>query len=421
MATAKLPRLSRRSAQASANRLALPAVQGHQHGFARAQPHAHAARRTGRPVLLGRPPAGESNRLELARQDLQRLAFEAHHPAGEDGFDGHDRSVHAAIPTGKTPRPGLATCSWLRSGKRDPCVPSVTDLVGKARAIVTGKPGWQDYIRRVGPAAVWACSCCRAAAWMSICSPASRRLVASRLRLDSGTGVRAASPVSMCARMCAGSSSFPCTPKVFWPGLRTNAPLPLSTPWSIRARPLSFASPRSLWLARSLCSSYPPPRGWGSRGKSGIHVRGNVRGIFKLPLHDEDVLARAAHELALTAEHHVFDTGKALVFRQRQQSVADPFALFVVLASVALVEAANVAADLFKHRIVPRTVRAAFDILTSTKRIAGDVLAGESAIDFRRCLLIADRRQPAFLAGFLELAHTLRHAMPPGALPPPAP
>src|SRR3546814_17925681 len=36
MATAKLPRLSRRSAQAPANRLALPAVQGHQHGFARA-------------------------------------------------------------------------------------------------------------------------------------------------------------------------------------------------------------------------------------------------------------------------------------------------------------------------------------------------------------------------------------------------
>src|SRR3546814_6643218 len=73
-------------------------------------------------TLFRSPPAGESNRLELARQDLQRLAFEAHHPAGEGGFDGHDRSVHAAIPTGKTPRPGLATCSWLRSGKRDPCV-----------------------------------------------------------------------------------------------------------------------------------------------------------------------------------------------------------------------------------------------------------------------------------------------------------
>src|SRR3546814_6554475 len=84
-------------------------------------------------------------------------------------------------------------------------------------------------------------------------------------------------------------------------------------------------------------------RDWGSRGKSGIHVRANVRGIFQLPLHDEDVLARAAHELALTAEHHVVDTCKALVFRQRQQAVADPFALFVVLASVALVEAAKVA------------------------------------------------------------------------------
>src|SRR3546814_10835859 len=105
-----------------------------------------------------------------------------------------------------------------------------------------------------------------------------------------------------------------------------------------------------------------------------------------------------------------------LVFRQRQQAVADPFALFVVLASVALVEAANVAADLFKHRIVPRTVRAAFDILTSTKRIAGDVLAGESAIDFRRCLLIAERRQPAFLGGDLELAHDVRHAMPLGGI-----
>src|SRR5690606_2523412 len=147
---AKLPRLSRRSAQAPANRLALPAVQGHQHGFARAQPHADAAGRTGRPVLLGGPPAGESDRLEFARQALQRLASEAHHPAGEGGSDGHDRSVQAASPTVKAPRAGLATCSWLRSGKRDPCVPSVTDMVGKARAIVTGKPGWQDYIRRVG-------------------------------------------------------------------------------------------------------------------------------------------------------------------------------------------------------------------------------------------------------------------------------
>src|SRR3546814_2081619 len=36
-----------------------------------------------------------SSDLEFARQDLQRLAFEAHHPAGEGGFDGHDRSVHA--------------------------------------------------------------------------------------------------------------------------------------------------------------------------------------------------------------------------------------------------------------------------------------------------------------------------------------
>src|SRR3546814_12868870 len=60
-------------------------------------------------------------------------------------------------------------------------------------------------------------------------------------------------------------------------------------------------------------------RDWGSRGKSGIHVRANVRGIFQLPLHAEDVLARAAHELALTAEHHVVEPGKALVFRQRTQ------------------------------------------------------------------------------------------------------
>src|SRR3546814_1116393 len=45
-------------------------------------------------------------------------------------------------------------------------------------------------------------------------------------------------------------------------------------------------------------------RDWGSRGKSGIHVRANVRGIFQLPLHDEDVLARAAHELALRSEEH---------------------------------------------------------------------------------------------------------------------
>src|SRR3546814_10622194 len=66
-------------------------------------------------TLFRSPPAGESNRLELARQDLQRLAFEAHHPAGEDGFDGHDRSVHAAIPTGKTPRRSEEHTSELQS------------------------------------------------------------------------------------------------------------------------------------------------------------------------------------------------------------------------------------------------------------------------------------------------------------------
>src|SRR3546814_17538603 len=84
-------------------------------------------------------------------------------------------------------------------------------------------------------------------------------------------------------------------------------------------------------------------RDWGSRGKSGIHVRANVRGIFQLPLHDEDVLARAAHELALTAEHPVADTGKALVFRQRQPAADTTFAFFVFLAVVALVWASNVA------------------------------------------------------------------------------
>src|SRR3546814_17208853 len=91
-------------------------------------------------TLFRSPPAGESNRLELARQDLQRLAFEAHHPAGEDVFDGHDRAVHAAIPTGKTPRPGLATCSRLRTGKRDPCVPSVADRVDR-KSVGAGKRG----------------------------------------------------------------------------------------------------------------------------------------------------------------------------------------------------------------------------------------------------------------------------------------
>src|SRR3546814_14037071 len=75
-----------------------------------------------------------------------------------------------------------------------------------------------------------------------------------------------------------------------------------------------------------------------------------------------------------------------------QQAVADPFALFVVLASVAPVEIADVAADLFKHHLVSRTVRAALDILPSTMRIPGDVAPGEPAIDFRRCLLLAARQ-----------------------------
>src|SRR3546814_18720827 len=48
-------------------------------------------------------------------------------------------------------------------------------------------------------------------------------------------------------------------------------------------------------------------RDWGSRGKLGIHVRANVRGIFQLPLHDEDVLSRAAPELALTSDPHRAD------------------------------------------------------------------------------------------------------------------
>src|SRR3546814_17117190 len=51
-----------------------------------------------------------------------------------------------------------------------------------------------------------------------------------------------------------------------------------------------------------------------------------------------------------------------------------------------------------------------------TTLFRSDVLAGESAIDFRRCLLIAERRQPAFLGGDLELAHDVRHAMPLGGI-----
>src|SRR3546814_11304244 len=51
-----------------------------------------------------------------------------------------------------------------------------------------------------------------------------------------------------------------------------------------------------------------------------------------------------------------------------------------------------------------------------TTLFRSDVPAGESAIDFRRCLLIAERRQPAFLAGDLELAPDVRHAMSPGGI-----
>src|SRR5690606_20544539 len=92
-------------------------------------PDADAAGCAGQPMLLGGPPAGESDRLEFARQDLQSLAFEAHHPAGEDGFDGHDRSVHAGDPRGKVswsgnlsdaaPTPRLNAANARR---RSPCM-----------------------------------------------------------------------------------------------------------------------------------------------------------------------------------------------------------------------------------------------------------------------------------------------------------
>src|SRR3546814_16778656 len=79
-------------------------------------------------------------------------------------------------------------------------------------------------------------------------------------------------------------------------------------------------------------------RDWGSRGKAGIYVRANVRGIFQLHLHDENVLARAAHELTLTAEHTVVRTGQARALTQRQQRVDDQCAFVVVLISVSRVE-----------------------------------------------------------------------------------
>src|SRR3546814_17405439 len=87
-------------------------------------------------------------------------------------------------------------------------------------------------------------------------------------------------------------------------------------------------------------------RDWGSRGKPGIHVRANVRGIFQLPLPAEAVLAGPPHDLALTPDHPLAPTDTPLVFSHLNQAVADPFPLFVLLAPVLPVALPAVTGDL---------------------------------------------------------------------------